>query len=105
MLTHRSRGSDDNEVSTEFLSAVDFVAGENILAVMVKQRSESSSDLSFDLRLELEVLGDDPTELCEAPGDDDDSGTDACSCGEGGTGAAFLPLLLLGLRRERERDR
>jgi hypothetical protein len=66
-------GSDDNEVSTESLSGSNFVSGENILAVMVKQRSGSSSDLSFDLRLELEILGDDSSAPCEAEGDDDDS--------------------------------
>jgi len=67
-----SGGSDDNEVSSEILTGSDFVIGENILAVMVKQRGSSSSDLSFDLRLELEVLGDENSEPCEAEGDDDD---------------------------------
>ena len=53
-----SQTSDDNEESNTQIqqtSGGPFVKGENVVAVMVKQRSSSSSDTSFDL--ELKVLG------------------------------------------------
>jgi hypothetical protein len=45
--------STDNELVTEALPAGVFVAGDNTLAVMVKQVGPTSPDLSFDLGLEL----------------------------------------------------
>ena len=76
---------DDNLVWTDFLSPTElgaFIAGENVIAVIVKQRSEGSSDLSFDAELVIETnidvtgeLPDDP--LIEGPGvGGDDTGVD-----------------------------
>jgi hypothetical protein len=55
-----SATSEDNEkASTELAvstSGSPFVVGKNVIAVMVKQRSITSSDLSFDLSLSLSLL-------------------------------------------------
>lgn len=74
-----SQGSQDNEVDAApiSLSPNPFVAGNNVIAVMVKQSSATSSDLSFDLELEVT--------LQSSPG----SGAGgAGGAGTGGTGNA-----------------
>ncbi len=54
---YASAGSLDNELDTATLALNPnpFVAGENVIAVMVKQVGPTSSDLSFDLELVLTV--------------------------------------------------
>ncbi len=52
---YASSGSDDNERSTVQLMANLLKAGENVVAVVVKQRSSRSSDLSFDLQLSVGI--------------------------------------------------
>jgi peptidoglycan/xylan/chitin deacetylase (PgdA/CDA1 family) len=49
--------SAENEQVEAALPASAFVAGENIIAVMVKQNGRTSPDVSFDLRLELAEEG------------------------------------------------
>ena len=59
-----SRSSDDNERSKaeiSFPAKNPFVDGENIVAVMVKQISSTSSDISFDLDLILRIEPHSPT--------------------------------------------
>jgi hypothetical protein len=46
-------GSAENALVQVELDASAFVAGENTLAVMIKQRAPDSSDVSFDLELTL----------------------------------------------------
>ncbi|WP_224369014.1 glycoside hydrolase family 88 protein [Hyalangium versicolor] len=48
---YASSTSADNQVSTAIIPGSAFVSGENIIAVMVKQSSPTSSDVSFDLAL------------------------------------------------------
>jgi hypothetical protein len=48
-----STGSAENTLFEADLDASAFVAGENTLAVMVKQRAPESSDVSFDLELSI----------------------------------------------------
>ena len=57
---YASATSLDNELSNTAIAAAPFVAGDNIIAVMVKQSSSTSSDLSFDLALTLTVGGGTP---------------------------------------------
>jgi hypothetical protein len=45
--------SAENEQVEAALPAGAFVAGENLIAVMVKQNGRTSPDVSFDLRLEV----------------------------------------------------
>ncbi len=47
--------SADNELTEVTLPPERFMAGHNVVAVMIKQSSTSSSDLSFDLALTLDV--------------------------------------------------
>ncbi len=54
---YASATSLDNELSSTTLATAPFVAGENIIAVMVKQAGSTSSDVSFDLALTLTVEG------------------------------------------------
>ena len=81
--------SDDNEISNFEWPAgggTPFVEGENVVAVMVKQSNEGSSDLSFDLELQLLLAS--PIE----PGDDGggtttgDSTTGDATGGDAATG-------------------
>jgi galactose oxidase len=54
-IAHTAFATADGE-NTQFevdLDAAAFVAGENTLAVMVKQRGPTSSDVSFDLELRV----------------------------------------------------
>ena len=118
--------SDDNELASEPIDGSLLVEGENLLAVMVKQVSGSSSDLSFDLRLEVETTSSEPAEPCvDDGGDDDDVGPDddddddanddgssdgdgdgGCGCnGDGAAAAALLPLALLTVPAARSRRR
>jgi hypothetical protein len=57
---YASATSLDNELSSATIATAPFIAGENIIAVMVKQSSPTSSDVSFDLALTLTVGGDAP---------------------------------------------
>ena len=85
--TYASGSSDDNATSTVPVLGPHFIDGENTIAVMVKQSSPDSSDLSFDLALSISIASDPP----EDPGDDtgtgDDGGPDTTSGGNGGTTA------------------
>jgi MYXO-CTERM domain-containing protein len=88
-----SATSADNEVSTAMvpLAPSPFVTGENVIAVMVKQVSATSSDVSFDLELELAVgnplpdLGA-PDDLAAPVPDDGDGGASMGGGGGGGGG-------------------
>lgn len=53
--TFASSASTDNELTEADILTSPFVAGSNVVAVMVKQSSGTSSDLSFDLGLDLTV--------------------------------------------------
>ncbi len=53
-------GSGDNGRAEASIPPTAFVHGDNTIAVMVKQNSPTSSDLSFDLELSLSVSGDRP---------------------------------------------
>lgn len=53
--TYASSSSDDNMRESASIDASLFVPGENWIAAIVKQTSATSSDLSFDLELELSV--------------------------------------------------
>lgn len=94
-LAYASEQAGDNEYTQKtFPSAVSvpLKAGENSIAVMVKQRSEGSSDLSFDMR--LVVAPDVPfVDPGGDTGDDGSSTTGGSSAGtttggEGATGRA-----------------
>ncbi|HZX95242.1 MAG TPA: galactose oxidase-like domain-containing protein [Myxococcales bacterium] len=52
---YASATSADNEVSTFSLSSTAFLAGDNEVAVLVKQASGTSSDVSFDLQLTFDA--------------------------------------------------
>jgi galactose oxidase len=56
-LEHSAYATDsaENTVSEVDLDASAFVAGENTLAVMIKQRGPTSSDVSFDLELRVTI--------------------------------------------------
>ena len=69
-----SAASDDNELAMAKLDASALVEGTNTVAVMVKQSSEGSSDLSFDMALTVTVMYDPPP---PPPGDDDDDDDDS----------------------------
>lgn len=57
-----SSTSNDDEVSRHVIptSALPFVSGDNIVAVMIKQRSSTSSDVSFDFGMQLKVASAPP---------------------------------------------
>lgn len=82
--SYASSSSDDNEVSGADIPATPFVVGENVVAVMVKQSSSSSSDLSFDLKLDV-VL---PADVPECPVDPGAGGGGAGVGGDASGGAA-----------------
>jgi len=81
--------------------------GENTIAVMVKQASEASVDLSFDLSLAANFSLDEELIQCgpAPPQDPDDpplpDPPGGCDCGSGQS--AFLPLLLLMIPWRRRR--
>ncbi len=82
-LVYSSAQSSDNEYgSAELGASSPLKAGENVVAAMVKQRSEGSSDVSFDLR--LVVVPDAEVEPMDDGGGTDD-GTDGTD-GTNGTG-------------------
>ncbi len=81
--TYAAAQSNDNEINQSVL-ALDpspFVIGDNIIAVMVKQVSPSSSDLSFDLALTLRKSLNEPTSSSNGTGGMGGSGGN----GHGGT--------------------
>ena len=99
--------SADNKV-LEFVVDTDlFKTGENVMAVLVKQADAESTDLSFDLALDVELF----EELPGCPFDGDDSGDskapdtdgdkrepyDPGCCGRGEASAAALFLVLIPL--------
>jgi hypothetical protein len=130
-------GTDDNEMATvdlDLSTTNPFVVGENWIAVIVKQRDSGSSDLSFDLSLELGtmiMLDPDPDAGTSADGgaasDGSTPGRDVgassgdgstapppaaggCGCvvggGErGGAAASFLALAALAMLVSRRRCR
>jgi len=57
---YASATSPDNELDTFTLPASAFVAGENIVAVMVKQGNPTSSDVSFDFELKFDATAPPP---------------------------------------------
>ena len=63
-----SASSEDNETTSATLDPSPFVPGDNVVTAMVKQVSDTSSDLSFDLRLVVTVMLDPPP-----PGEGDSS--------------------------------
>lgn len=77
-----SAASDDNALASATLGADALVEGENVIAVMAKQASEGSSDLSFDLQLTVTVMFDPP------PGGDDTGGADDTGGGADGGSAS-----------------
>jgi MYXO-CTERM domain-containing protein len=72
--------SADNEVSGGEIPIDAFVEGDNVIAVIAKQSSEGSSDLSFDLTMTVTV----PLPPPPPPGGDD-GGTDGGADGTGGS--------------------
>ena len=123
---YASAASADNEIAEMDIDPSVLVAGENVVAVLVKQANDTSSDLSFDLSLTLRVrVPIDPPPDGGVPGVDgggpradgavgvdggvDDGGGD-CSCRAVGAsrssprGAfAFASLVALGVWRRRRR--
>jgi MYXO-CTERM domain-containing protein len=121
-----SETSQDNEISLGSLDPSAFVAGDNIIAVMVKQASIISSDLSFDLDLKVTIpppqgiggtggagtggangAGGDNE---EATGGGDTSSSGGCGCGVAGSPGSPLALIGLGglslvYRRRRPSER
>jgi MYXO-CTERM domain-containing protein len=87
--TYASSGSDDNaraETELDFSENSPFREGENIVAVMVKQRSKGSSDVSFDLSLDVELR----VRELEEP-DAADPGTDGEDAADGVAGGEDVP--------------
>jgi MYXO-CTERM domain-containing protein len=83
-------------------------AGDNVVAVMVKQLGPTSNDLSFDL--ELDVIGGPAgdggsggTGQDRNPVSSSDGGCACTGAGAGGSAVWTLGLVLLGLRRRRRR--
>ena len=104
----------NNAELTHSFDELPWVEGENVLAVMVKNRSDDSSDLSFDMSMTGTTIDDESLEACPEPSKGSDSGgydddgsaeeADGCGCAsQGKTGAGFLGLVLVvfGLRRRR----
>ena len=126
-----ANSNNENAVLEEEILGEYFVEGENIIAAMVKQHSVSSSDISFDLRLDVivsfntEMPGcdsllesdDEPSsesmdssEDTEEPEQEADSGTKpkepSGSCGSSNAlgGAALFSLFSARRRRRRSSD-
>lgn len=55
--SYASSTSGDNETLSVPVDASPFVVGDNVIAVQVKNRSNSSSDVSFDLKLRVTLCG------------------------------------------------
>lgn len=117
-----SAQSDDNEVqaqSLDFEGAQPFRVGQNVIAAVVKQVNEVSSDLSFDLSLELTFATPEPPPVI-GPGDAGVdrgdggaepaiSGSGSCSVAAGGDvprwpGAGLFVLAWVRFRRRRRRS-
>lgn len=83
-----SAQSEDNEVSGSDIDASLFVPGQNVVTAIVKQASEGSSDLSFELQMIVTNMLDvpEPPSGSSSGGDggSDDSAGDGGSAGEGG---------------------
>jgi hypothetical protein len=106
--TWASAGSDNNEIATASVDVGALVTGSNVITAMAKQSSESSSDLSFDLRLVVTVQVEPPPGVDETGGAStssgpgpglDDSGGLGGSAGSGaldGTGASGTGGLTAG---------
>ncbi|UQA55492.1 metallophosphoesterase [Polyangium aurulentum] len=105
-----SQGSQDNELDAAAISLAPnpFVEGKNVVAVMVKQSGAASSDLSFDLELEVTVKstasggggaggtgGAGGAGHGGAPGASGPGAAGSCGCRM--AGGAGSPLALLGL--------
>ena len=126
-------GSDDNErvdVELDLSGESPFVVGENWIAAIVKQRDATSSDLSFDLELEVSIEGE-PIEpepdggVIDADGstssgdggstasaDGGPAGGEGAGCGcaaagsrREGAGAALALLAMIGVALRRRRAR
>lgn len=78
-----SNASADNEVSGGEIPIDAFVEGDNVIAVIAKQASEGSSDLSFDMRMTVTVPLDPPP-----PPGGDDGGSDGGADGTGGSASS-----------------
>jgi hypothetical protein len=110
-----SASSDDNALATVSFDDIPWVQGENIIAVMVKQRSEDSSDLSFDMSLLTSTRVTAGFEICPVQGtggsgDSGEPGGDAsdpdCGCSSQRRPVVWLGLLafaaiIMGRRRRR----
>ncbi|MEM6989615.1 MAG: metallophosphoesterase family protein [Myxococcota bacterium] len=83
--------SDDNEVQTVTLDAANLIEGDNVVAVIAKQNSGGSSDLSFDMQLTVTVMHDPPPPPPPDDTGDGDAGADTANGddsapdGDGGT--------------------
>lgn len=106
-----SQSSGDNAALTETFDSIPWVEGDNIIAVMVKQRSENSSDLSFDMGM---TLSKEQTEgYSQCPVQNTDTGetsepetNEGCALGctssrRTHAGFALFGLVALMLRRKR----
>ena len=122
---YASTGSMDDELLEMDIDPAAFVDGENVIAVIVKQSSGSSSDLSFDLSLRLGLRVDVEPPPTDAGAPDDDGGSagddaagpdpdggstsppssDGCGCrvapSPAGPGLALALLALLAFARRR----
>lgn len=95
-----SAQSDENEVQTVTLdleASQPFRVGQNVIATVVKQVNDTSSDLSFDLALTLTFAAPEPPPVV-APGDGGVSGGDA---GDGSAGSGAGSCTVVPLRRSR----
>lgn len=81
--TYASAASQDNELSSAPVPSSVFVSGQNVVTALVKQANATSSDLSFDLKLELTF---EPSSPDAGAGGAAGSGSGAAS-GTGGSGA------------------
>jgi len=81
--------SKDNEVDTTTIALVDnpFVIGENVIAAMIKQVSDESSDISFDLGLTLrKSLTEGTSSSGNTSSGSENGSSGAGASGTGGTG-------------------
>jgi hypothetical protein len=105
-------GSSDNSMQTESFDDIPWVEGENIIAVMVKQKSAESSDLSFDMTMLFSKEKTEGYSECIVPGietgDDTVPLPEDEGCEEGcttsrrsGVGFALFGFVLFMFRRKR----
>jgi hypothetical protein len=108
-------GLGDNREEQFELAVSEFRPGDNTLAVLIKQADADSSDVSFDLALEVQVVDrlddcpDQPQDTDETADTDDTDDTpqvqesDGCCSGDGSSALFLFLIPLFGARRFRGR--